>query len=467
MDSREQGTREDQFPLGVPIVGGKAGEPAPAGSGEPPAPVSGEAAAAFATDGGIDGGGIVRDAEDPYAGWSGDQLRMQVSMYEQENTELRSSLVVLEEKYDALSLQADRLGAERTLLQSRLSAAQAESASLRAQTTTLAAKVGELQTAGERQRQQIASLTQQKTALHEQLREKIVRSSRMPDDFASAVGHSIDTIQTRLAGLSNPVTDFAVREFSIDARVAVNVTPMGTVEYRFIQPGESIDPAAISNLSMTVVPVPKQSAAGAWLPTEFTPTVGIEEIPGVGRQVRAHLNDQGIFTVADLVHAGSRVRSSVELAALLDVDRARLAEWLAHAELLTIRDIDGGMSGVLFEIGVRTLDALAAAQPEELAARFNQQLVRTGRKRVQPVDAAAVTPWIRTARAYVGRQAAAQPAPTPAPTPPTPPAPTSPAPAPGPVTAPINDPAPAPTPSPYGYRYGYGAGFTGVGGSLV
>lgn len=156
----------------------------------------------------------------------------------------------------------------------------------------------------------------------------------------------------------------------------------------------------------------------SYLPAEFTPPVGIEEMPRVGRQVRAHLNDQGIFTVANLVHAGSRVRSSVELAALLDVDRARLAEWLAHAELLTIRDIDGGMSGVLFEIGIRTLDALAAAQPEELAARFNQQLVRTGRKRVRPVDAAAVTPWIRTARAYVGRQAAAQPAPAPAPAPP-------------------------------------------------
>lgn len=456
MDSREQGTRGEQFPPGMPIVGGTPGEPAPADSGEPPAPVAGESAAAtFATGGGTDGVGIVRE-EDPYLGWTSDQLRLQVATFEQENTELRSSLLVLEEKYDALSLQVSRLGAERTLLESRLSQAQSESGTLRT-------RVGELQLSGERQRQQIASLTQQKTALHEQLRDKIVRSSRMPDDFASAVGHSIDTIQSRLAGLSNPVTDFAVREFSIDARVAVNVTPMGTVEYRFIQPGESIDPAAISNLSMTVVPVPKQSAAGAWLPTEFTPTVGIEEIPGVGRQVRAHLNDQGIFTVADLVHAGSRVRSSVELAALLDVDRARLAEWLAHAELLTIRDIDGGMSGVLFEIGIRTLDALAAAQPEELAARFNQQLVRTGRKRVAPVDAAAVTPWIRTARAYVGRQAAAQPAPTP-----TPPAPTPPAPAPGPVTAPVNDPAPsAPAPSPYGYRYGYGAGFTGVGGSLV
>ncbi|MEW5928218.1 MAG: DUF4332 domain-containing protein [Gemmatimonadota bacterium] len=308
----------------------------------------------------------------------------------------------------------------------------AELSALRTEIATLQSKNAELA-------QQVADLTAQKAALHEQLRAKITRSSRMPDDFASAVGHSIDTIQTRLAGLSNPVTDFAVREFSIDAKVAVNITPMGTVEYRFIQPGESIDPAAISNLSMTVVPVPKQSAAGAWVPTEFTPTVGIEEIPGVGRQMRSHLNDQGIFTVADLVHAGSRVRSSVDLAALLDVDRARLAEWLAHAELLTIRDIDGGMSGVLFEIGVRTLDALAAAQPEELAARFNHQLVRTGRKRVAPVDAATVTPWIRTARAYVGRQAAAQPAPS---------------------------PAPVPTqPAPYGY--GYGAGFTGVGGSLV
>lgn len=307
----------------------------------------------------------------------------------------------------------------------------AELSALRAELATLQSKNAELT-------QTVADLTTRNTALHAQLKTKIRRSSRMPDDFASAVGHSIDAIQSRLAGLSNPVTDFAVREFSIDAKVAVNITPMGTVEYRFIEPGESIDPAAISNLSMTVVPVPKQSAAGSWVPTEFTPSVGIEEIPGVGRQMRTHLNEQGIFTVADLVHVGSRVRSSVDLAALLAVDRARLAEWLAHAELLTIRDIDGGMSGVLYEIGIRTLDALAAAQPEELAARFNHQLARTGRKRVAPVAAATVTPWIRTARAYVGRQAAAQPAPS---------------------------PAPAPGPAPYGY--GYGAGFTGVGGSLV
>lgn len=294
--------------------------------------------------------------------------------------------------------------------------------------------------------QKVGDLTLENVTIRKQLETKIRRSSRMPDDFASAVGHSIDTIQSRLAGLSNPVTDFAVREFSIDAKVAVNITPMGTVEYRFIHPGESIDPAAISNLSMTVVPVPKQSQAGSWVPTEFTPSVGVEEIPGVGRQMRTRLNEQGIFTVADLVHVGSRVRSSVDLAALLAVERARLAEWMAHAELLTIRDIDGGMSGVLYEIGIRTLDALAAVQPEELAARFNNQLARTGRKRVAQVSAATVTPWIRTARAYVGRQAAAQPAPTqPAP------APTSPAPT---------------SPAPYGYGYGYG-GYTGVGGRLV
>ncbi|HEX8276753.1 MAG TPA: DUF4332 domain-containing protein [Longimicrobiaceae bacterium] len=305
----------------------------------------------------------------------------------------------------------------------------AELSALRVEIATLRSKNAALA-------QQVADLTTRNEELQARLKTKITRSSRMPDDFASAVGHSIDAIQSRLAGLSNPVTDFAVREFSIDAKVAVNITSMGTVEYRFIEPGESIDPAAISNLSMTVVPVPKQSAAGAWVPTEFTPTVGVEEIPGVGRQMRTRLNEQGIFTVADLVHAGSRVRSSVDLAALVEVDRARLAEWLAHAELLTIRDIDGGMSGVLYEIGIRTLDALAAAQPEELAARFNHQLARTGRKRVAPVNAATVTPWIRTAGAYVGRKAAAQPA-----------------------------PAPPPTPAPYGY--GPGAGFTGVGGSLV
>jgi predicted flap endonuclease-1-like 5' DNA nuclease len=282
--------------------------------------------------------------------------------------------------------------------------------------SSLRAQLVEMQEQQLRSREKIVALSQSEIHLREQLGEQRTRAGREPDDFASAVSHSLDTLQMRLAGLSNPLTDFAVREFSIDARVSVNVTPLGTVEYRFIQPGEAVEPAAVSNVKMTVVPVPKQTQAGSWTPVEFTPTAGVEEIRGIGKRLRQQLNDEGIYTVGDLLHAGGRVRGSVELASLLEVDRYRVDEWLAHAQLLTIRDIDGRIAGVLYEIDVRGLAALADHDPAELAAKFNAQVERTGRRRVAAVTAAQVTAWVRAARVFLGRQAASttEPATTPA-----------------------------------------------------
>ena len=294
------------------------------------------------------------------------------------------------------------------------------------------------------QREQIVELRQKEMLLQEQLQSKRI-GGREPDDFASAVSHSLDTLQSRLTGLSNGMTDFAVREFQIDAKVAVNVTSLGTVEYRFIQPGESIDPSAVSNVSLKVVPVPKQTQAGSWSPVEHTPAAGVEEIRGIGRQLRQDLNERGIYTVGDLLHAGGRVRGSVELARELQVDRARVDEWLAHAQLLTIRDVTGRIAGVLYEIGVRSLEALAAREPVELAAAFNAQLALTGRKRVPEQTAATVTPWIRAARNYLGNQA---PVTVPVQTPPAEPTPPPPGTDESPTPAPSTRPEPAPTTSP-------------------
>lgn len=284
-----------------------------------------------------------------------------------------------------------------TALQQQVNDLQAANTALRSQLVTL-------QELDLRSREKIVALQQMEITLRDQLGQTQQRSGREPDDFASAVSHSLDTLQSRLTGLSNPVTDFAVREFQIDAKVAVNVTALGTVEYRFIQPGEAVDPAAVSNVSMKVVPVPKQTQAGSWSPVEFTPSAGVEEIRGIGKHLRETLNQQGIYTVGDLLHAGGRVRGSVELASVLEVDRYRVDEWLAHAQLLTIRDVTGRIAGVLYEIGVRSLKELAAREPGELAAAFNAQVLATGRKRVAEVTAASVTPWVRAARTFLGQQ---------------------------------------------------------------
>lgn len=290
---------------------------------------------------------------------------------------------------------------------------------LKAANDVLRAQVVALQEQDLASREKIVALQQTELTLRAQLGQTQAQAGREPDDFASAVSHSLDTLQTRLAGLSNPLTDFAVREFSIDAKVAVNVTRLGTVEYRFIQPGEKVDPAAVSNVKMTVVPVPKQTQAGSWGPVEFTPSAGVDEIRGIGRQLRQKLNDEGIYTVGDLLHVGGRIRGTVELASMLEVDRYRVEEWLSHAQLLTIRDVDGRTAGVLYEVGIRTLEQLAASHPETLAAAFNGQVERTGRKRVNEVDAARVTPWIVAARNFLGQQ----PAPSTDPVPPAPPQP--------------------------------------------
>jgi predicted flap endonuclease-1-like 5' DNA nuclease len=280
---------------------------------------------------------------------------------------------------------------------------QQQLADLERQHTLLRADLLRLREADLAQREQIVELKQKELLLQEQLMDKRV-GGREPDDFASAVSHSLDTLQSRLTGLSNGVTDFAVREFQIDAKVAVNVTSLGTVEYRFIQPGETIDSTAVSNVSLKVVPVPRQTQAGTWSPVEHTPAAGVDEIRGIGKQLAQALNDRGIYTVGDLLHAGGRVRGSVELATVLEVDRYRVDEWLAHAQLLTIRDVSGRIAGVLYEIGVRSLRDLAAREPVELAAAFNAQVLTTGRKRIAEQTAATVTPWIRAARNFLGSQ---------------------------------------------------------------
>lgn len=275
-------------------------------------------------------------------------------------------------------------------------------ATLQSQQDTLRAELLRLREADLVQREKIVALQQKELLLQEQLADKRT-GGREPDDFASAVSHSLDTLQSRLTGLSNGVTDFAVREFQIDAKVAVNVTPLGTVEYRFIQPGEAIESTAVSNVSLKVVPVPRQTQAGSWSPVEHTPSAGVDEIRGIGKQLAQTLNAQGIYTVGDLLHAGGRLRGSVELAKVLEVDRFRVDEWLAHAQLLTIRDVSGRIAGVLYEIGVRSLRDLAAREPVELAAAFNAQVELTGRKRITGQTAATVTPWIRAARNFLGQ----------------------------------------------------------------
>jgi predicted flap endonuclease-1-like 5' DNA nuclease len=257
-------------------------------------------------------------------------------------------------------------------------------------------------------KREVVALREQNLDLQRRLDEQQAKSSRTPDDFASAVKHSLDSLQARLAESSNPVSNFVVREFSLEAKVQVDVSPLGVIDYRFVQPGEAVDPNRLSKLALTIVPTPKPNAAHSFTAPEFTPQVAVEEIQGVGEVWGKRLNTHGLYTVGDLLAAGSRVRSQAELAALLTVDRERLADWLAQAELLTVRDVDGRRAELLARTGVAGLEGLAKEAPETLVEKFNAENSRKREGRVAPLKLEDAKLWIDTAKAWTGRGSATE-----------------------------------------------------------
>lgn len=226
---------------------------------------------------------------------------------------------------------------------------------------------------------------------------------RPQDDFASALGSAVDSLQANMARMSNPVSDFAVREVSLQAKVSLDITPLGTLAYRFVNPADRVEPEKISSLSLTIVPVPKQNGAATLDAAGLDSQVGVEELPGLGKDRRERLRRQDIYTVGEFLQAGTRARSAVQLAALLGVDRLRLSEWMAHAQLLMLEGVDGQIASVLHDAGVRSLDDLATLSPEEVLARYERQAGKSGQLACESITLARAEAWVKTARAYTGK----------------------------------------------------------------
>jgi hypothetical protein len=251
-------------------------------------------------------------------------------------------------------------------------------------------------------RKELTRLEGENAALRRQLAEVEAARKRSPDDFASAVAHTLDTLQHKLAQTTNPVSRFAVREVAIDAQVTVDVSPLGTLEYRFVRPEDNIDPSKLSRIRLDLVPLPREDAGLSTGP-EFSPYAGVEDIIGVGETWRGALNRQQIYTINDLLVAGSRLKSSAELAAMVGVDRTRLAEWMGHAELLSVRAIDPRAADVLWAVGMRDLATLAGASAEEVVAKYNDEVARRAQKNLAPIDTEQAKAWIEAAIKYNGR----------------------------------------------------------------
>jgi hypothetical protein len=212
---------------------------------------------------------------------------------------------------------------------------------------------------------------------------------RSPDDFAVALQRMVDDVQSRLAMLANPVSNFAVKELHLDAPVAISVTRLGAVEYRFLRPGDPADPNTTTRLSLTLVPIEKQSTAGTLPGDLFKADLGLERIGRLDQKTLDLLHGNQIFTLGELVRVGTRAQGRVELGNLLKAGSEKIAEWLSLAELLLVREIDEARAYQLFALGIRSLADLAKQEPRRLSERVGAKAEEAKR-------------WVDVARYFEG-----------------------------------------------------------------
>lgn len=223
-----------------------------------------------------------------------------------------------------------------------------------------------------------------------------------PDDFASAVQQSVDELQQRMATMKNAMSNFAVRELKLDASVFVQVSPVGSIEYRFVQPGDNIEAAAVSRLSLDIVPVPRNDLAGVWTPNLFQPELPISALPEITPEQTKALEGAGLYSVGEFLQVGTRARAQAYLQALLGTERQRLALWAQQAALMTLRGVNGAAAMVLIEAGFGNFDALAGAAPEVVAKAY--AVIREKNPQLDAPEAEfdLAAQWVHAARQYLG-----------------------------------------------------------------
>jgi hypothetical protein len=213
---------------------------------------------------------------------------------------------------------------------------------------------------------QVSALQRENAELRAKLAD---RPGRSADDIAAAVQRSVDVLQDRLTQMQNPVTNFGLREFSLQSKVHVDVTPVGTLDLQFVRPGEEVAPEALSTLSVTIVPVPKPQ------PEPGSPTPAPQPGPalaalGFDERAQHTLRASHVNTAGDLATLGTRVSATATLSAMLGIERDELADRIALAGLLTLPGVDLDRAAVLAAAGYRDTAAVAAANAGELAGRY-------------------------------------------------------------------------------------------------
>lgn len=209
-----------------------------------------------------------------------------------------------------------------------------------------------------------------------------------PDDFSSALQSTVDSLQAELGHLSNPIANFAVKEFKIDTRVGVTITPLGTVEYRFAGPGERLPAESQSALSLTLVPIEKPDQQSD-LDRYLAPLRPIAHIADLAKTIisrnftaQKYFETNHVYTIGEFLRTGSRANIQARIVAATQIDAATLARWLDIAELLLLKDLDYALIIRMQEIGICGMRGLRDADAERTVARLKAAYVDVERFRL-------------------------------------------------------------------------------------
>jgi hypothetical protein len=229
---------------------------------------------------------------------------------------------------------------------------------------------------------------------------------RSADDVAAAIAASVDTLQSRLGQMDNAVTNFGLREFSLQSKVRVDVTPLGTLGFHFVQPGDLLPPEALSTLSVTLVPVPKEPAPpGEAAAAQTTAGADLHQL-GFSRPDVELLHAQHVDTAADLASIGTRASATATLSAMLGTDRQVLGDRIALGALTTLPSVDLARAGVLTAAGLGSTGLLAAAEPEAVVQQFAVAAAGSSSDQGWRPSVELAEQWVATAAALERRRSA-------------------------------------------------------------
>ena len=124
-------------------------------------------------------------------------------------------------------------------------------------------------------------------------------------------------------------------------------------------------------------PPPEPEPIPELLPEEKSqvPTSGgykIIDIEGIGPVYSVKLNNVGIYTMEELLEAGSTRKGRDELAEKTEISQKLILEWVNLSDLFRIKGVAEEWSDLLEEAGVDTVPELAQRVPENLHTKLEE-----------------------------------------------------------------------------------------------